>query len=63
MDSVRPGPYGLLFRPVNFIFGQTGDGNNWAKGQWAELIDLVLDVLEKKPNDAIAYKDSKLLTH
>jgi len=24
MDSVRAGPYGQLFRPDNFIFGQTG---------------------------------------
>jgi hypothetical protein len=25
MDSVRSGPYGQLFRPDNFIFGQTGE--------------------------------------
>ena len=31
MDSVRGGPYGQLFRPDNFIFGQSGAGNNWAK--------------------------------
>ena len=24
MDSVRSGPYGQIFRPDNFIFGQTG---------------------------------------
>ncbi len=29
MDSVRGGPYGQLFRPDNFLFGQTGAGNNW----------------------------------
>ncbi|XP_055094927.1 tubulin beta-6 chain isoform X3 [Symphalangus syndactylus] len=29
MDSVRSGPFGQLFRPDNFIFGQTGAGNNW----------------------------------
>ena len=33
MDSVRCGPYGALFRPDNFIYGQSGAGNNWAKGQ------------------------------
>ena len=32
MDSVRAGPYGQIFRPDNFVFGQTGAGNNWAKG-------------------------------
>ena len=33
MDSVRSGPLGGLFRPDNFIFGQSGAGNNWAKGR------------------------------
>eukprot|EP00439_Symbiodinium_sp_Y106_P070717 s32_g12.t1 len=56
MDSVRAGPFGQLFRPDNFVFGQTGAGNNWAKervGQrghyteGAELIDSVLDVVRK----------------
>ena len=31
MDSVRSGPFGQIFRPDNFVFGQTGAGNNWAK--------------------------------
>ncbi|KAG5510850.1 hypothetical protein JKF63_07931 [Porcisia hertigi] len=51
MDSVRAGPYGQLFRPDNFIFGQSGAGNNWAKGHYtegAELIDSVLDVCRKE---------------
>ena len=26
MDSVRSGPYGQIFRPDNFVFGQTGAG-------------------------------------
>ncbi|GMG99978.1 hypothetical protein Nepgr_001818 [Nepenthes gracilis] len=51
MDSVRTGPYGQIFRPDNFIFGQSGAGNNWAKGHYtegAELIDAVLDVVRKE---------------
>ncbi|VDK85721.1 unnamed protein product [Dibothriocephalus latus] len=51
MDSVRAGPLGGLFRPDNFIFGQSGAGNNWAKGHYtegAELVDSVLDVLRKE---------------
>ena len=51
MDSVRSGPYGQIFRPDNFVFGQTGAGNNWAKGHYtegAELIDSVLDVVRKE---------------
>merc|ERR1719296_533360 len=51
MDSVRAGPFGQLFRPDNFVFGQSGAGNNWAKGHYtegAELIDAVLDVVRKE---------------
>jgi len=51
MDSVRSGPFGQLFRPDNFIFGQSGAGNNWAKGHYtegAELIDSVMDVVRKE---------------
>ena len=36
MDSVRSGPYGGIFRPDNFVFGQSGAGNNWAKGHYTE---------------------------
>ncbi|KAI5059278.1 hypothetical protein GOP47_0025597 [Adiantum capillus-veneris] len=52
MDNVRTGPYGQIFRPDNFIFGESGAGNNnWAKGHYtegAELIDYVLDVVRKE---------------
>ncbi|OAE20114.1 hypothetical protein AXG93_3818s1120 [Marchantia polymorpha subsp. ruderalis] len=51
MDSVRSGPFGPIFRPDNFVFGQSGAGNNWAKGHYtegAELIDSVLDVVRKE---------------
>ena len=36
MDSVRAGPMGRIFRPDNFVFGQSGAGNNWAKGHYTE---------------------------
>ena len=51
MDSVRSGPFGQVFRPDNFVFGQSGAGNNWAKGHYtegAELVDSVLDVVRKE---------------
>lgn len=51
MDAVKSGPFGELFRPDNFVFGQSGAGNNWAKGHYtegAELIDSVLDVVRKE---------------
>ncbi|KAB1261137.1 Tubulin beta-2A chain [Camelus dromedarius] len=52
MDSVRSGPFGQIFRPDNFVFGQSGAGNNWAKGHYtegAELVDSVLDVVMPSP--------------
>ncbi|XP_060917659.1 tubulin beta chain-like [Labrus mixtus] len=51
MDSARSGPFGEIFRPDNFVFGQSGAGNNWAKGHYtegAELGDLVLDVMRRE---------------
>ena len=51
MDSVRSDAYGQIFRPDNFVFGQSGAGNNWAKGHYtegADLVDSVLDVVRKE---------------
>jgi tubulin beta len=51
MDAVRSSSFGALFRPDNFVFGQSGAGNNWAKGHYtegAELVDSVLDVVRKE---------------
>ncbi|CAH8666064.1 unnamed protein product [Schistosoma haematobium] len=51
MESVRAGPFGRLFHPDNFVFGQSGAGNNWAKGHYtegAELVDSILDVVRKE---------------
>jgi hypothetical protein len=45
MDPVRSRLFGQIFRPDNFVFSQSGAGNNWAKGHYtegAELIDSVL---------------------
>ena len=63
MDSVRSGPFGQLFRPDNFVFGQSGAGNNWAKGHYtegAELVDSVLDVVRKEAEscDCLQVKNS-----
>ncbi|XP_054237982.1 tubulin beta-6 chain isoform X6 [Indicator indicator] len=62
MDSVRSGPFGQLFRPDNFIFGQTGAGNNWAKGHYtegAELVDSVLDVVRKECMDEMEFTEAE----
>uniref|UniRef100_A0A2K6PEV9 Tubulin beta chain n=1 Tax=Rhinopithecus roxellana TaxID=61622 RepID=A0A2K6PEV9_RHIRO len=51
MDSVCSGPFGQIFRPDNFIFGQSGAGNNWARGHYtegAELMESVMDLVRKE---------------
>ena len=51
MDSVRSSPFGQIFKPDNFVFGQSGAGNNWAKGHYtegAELVDAVIDVTRRE---------------
>ncbi|WMV29411.1 hypothetical protein MTR67_022796 [Solanum verrucosum] len=48
MNNIRSGPYGQIFHPDNFVFGQSGTGNNWAKVSYTEgakLIDVVLDLV------------------
>jgi len=36
VDLVRSGPLANLFRPDTFIHGESGAGNNWAKGYYTE---------------------------
>jgi len=51
MDSIKAGTYGKIFRPDNFVNGQSGAGNNWAKGHYtegAELVDSIMDVVRKE---------------
>ncbi|EDO17234.1 hypothetical protein Kpol_1035p48 [Vanderwaltozyma polyspora DSM 70294] len=51
IDAVRNSSMGNLFRPDNYIFGQSSAGNVWAKGHYtegAELVDSVLDVIRRE---------------
>ena len=55
MDSVKASKHGKLFKPDNYVFGQSGAGNNWAKGHYtegAELVDQVLDVVRREVEKA-----------
>ena len=64
MDAVRAGPFGQIFRPDNFVFGQSGAGNNWAKGHYtegAELIDSVLDVVRKEAESCDCLQGARVL--
>ena len=63
-ECLRSGPYGQIFRPDNFVFGQSGAGNNWAKGHYtegAELIDSVLDVVRKEAENSDCLQGNFLL--
>lgn len=65
LDEIRRSPYGSLFPSENFVFGQTGAGNNWAKGYYtegAELIDSVMDVIRKEAESCDALQGFQL-TH
>ena len=51
IDAVKNSNIGNLFRPDNFIFGQSSAGNVWAKGHYtegAELVDSVMDVVRRE---------------
>ena len=50
-ETIKAGEYGGIFRPDNIVHGQSGAGNNWAKGHYtegAELVDQVVDVVRKE---------------
>ncbi len=51
LDVIKASPMGTMFKPDNFVFGNSGAGNNWAKGHYtegAELIDQVLDAVRRE---------------
>ncbi|KAI0076162.1 beta-tubulin [Panus rudis PR-1116 ss-1] len=66
-DHIRSGKIGALFRPDTYITGETGAGNNWAKGYYtegknsAELIDSILDVIRKQTEATDALQGFQLI--
>ncbi len=49
--SIRGCSIGGMFKPDDMVCGESGAGNNWAKGHYtegAELIDEVMDVVRKE---------------
>ncbi|EPT05580.1 hypothetical protein FOMPIDRAFT_1021375 [Fomitopsis schrenkii] len=46
-SHIRSGKFGRLFRPDSFITGESGAGNNWAKGFYTEGAELVDSILEQ----------------
>ena len=65
MDSVRASPFGMIFRPDNFIFGMTTAANNFAKGfytEGAELMDSILDIARKEVENCDCFQGFQM-TH
>lgn len=51
IDTIKSSEMGSLFNPENFIFGQGGAANNWAKGhltEGGELVDSILELIRKE---------------
>jgi hypothetical protein len=63
-DGQRPrAPIRQLFRPDNFLFGQSVAGNNWAKGYCTanhELCESILDVIRKSAESCDALQGFQL---
>ncbi|XP_065350945.1 tubulin beta chain-like [Cloeon dipterum] len=54
VEAVRSGAAGQLFQPANIVNGQSGAGNNWARGHYtegAELVESVLDAARHEADD------------
>ncbi|ORX39445.1 tubulin beta chain [Kockovaella imperatae] len=64
LDTIKAGPLSNLFRPDTFVHGESGAGNNWAKGYYtegAELVDPVLDVLRAQAEAADSLQGFQVL--
>ncbi|KAI0709936.1 beta-tubulin 2 [Earliella scabrosa] len=63
-DRIRSGPLGKLYRPDSYVTGNTGAGNNWAKGfytEGAELMDTILEFVRKQAEPCDALQGFQLL--
>merc|ERR1712098_817029 len=63
MDSVRSGPFGQIFRPDNFVFGQSGAGNNWAKGHYTLENERSNTILVANILSIVAYQNKSSKPH
>jgi tubulin beta len=51
IDNIRSGPLGGIYRPDNLLSGESGAGNNWAKGfytEGAEIMESVMDAIRRE---------------
>jgi len=47
MDVIKASSVGSCFKPDNFVFGNNGAGNNWAKGHYTEGAELIEEALDR----------------
>ncbi|EIN04019.1 beta-tubulin 2 [Punctularia strigosozonata HHB-11173 SS5] len=59
-NRIRSGPTGALFRPDTFLTGESGAGNNWAKG-CAELVDSILDIIRRQTDSCDSLQGFQML--
>ncbi|KAF8318992.1 tubulin-domain-containing protein [Clavulina sp. PMI_390] len=62
--SLRSGPLGRLYRPDTFIHGESGAGNNWAKGYYtegAELVESILEVLRQQVEQCESFQGFQII--
>ena len=52
MNAIKESEFGSIYRPDNFVHGQSGAGNNWAKGHYTEGAELVDDVMDRVRKEA-----------
>lgn len=51
LDTIRSGMLGYIYRPENILSGQSGTGNNYAKGFYTdgqEIVGKIMDVIRKE---------------
>ncbi|RPD61039.1 beta-tubulin 2 [Lentinus tigrinus ALCF2SS1-7] len=63
-DRIRSGPLGNLYRPDTYVTGNSGAGNNWAKGfytEGAELMDNILEIVRRQTENCDALQGFQLV--
>jgi len=64
LNRLRSGPLGHLFRPDTYVHGETGAGNNWAKGYYtegAEMVDSILEIVRRQVETCDALQGFQLI--
>jgi len=64
LNRIQGGKLGQLFRPDTYVHGQTGAGNNWAKGYYtegAEMVDGLLEIIRRQMETCDALQGFQLI--